>query len=552
MKLKRECQTFDFIIVGAGAAGCVVTHNLTEAGFTVALVESADDYNSNFYVRIPSLFGNLWGDVTYAPSNCEYSPPWNEWSFPSFSGEEPKIYDYVRGSNIGGSANHHAMVCFRGNPEVYDKWAVIANDSSWRYDNVKHIFDHIQNTWLSISHTEPEEFELRFMQKAINEFGIPFVANTTESQKGIGFWDFMIDEKGVRSSSSLALLPKIRKSKKCTFFSYCHATRVLFNGTRTYGIEYYKGKHLYQADTLRECQTQKDGPFQIRCRYEVILCGGAINSAQLLLLSGIGEREQLEVLGIPVVLDSPHVGKNMMDHPEIWNNYELSHIRHRWQVFFPFSMDSPDYINYKTWKVGPTRYPFSATGLTSHDNTTGIEHHIGIYTIASNNFNTKEWFFDYDYKGKTYASFLIEFANPQSTGELTLRSSDPFDVPIINMKLNTDQNAQAIARGVELIRGIMSSLKNDYAPIEVYPPGNLDQKGLETFFKEQSSYGHHICGTCAMGKVVDGKCRVKGIQRLRVVDASIFPMITSANPCFPVYMVAEKISRDILKKYRIC
>jgi len=545
---------FDFIVVGAGAAGCVVAKNLVKNGFTVALVEAADDFNSNYYVQIPSLFGNLWGDVTYAPKDCAYSPPWNEWSFPSYSGDEPKIYDYVRGSNVGGSANHHAMVCFRGSPSVYDTWAELVQDPSWRYENVKYIFDDIQKTWLSISHTEPEEFELRFMQKTINEFNIPFTPQTSESQKGIGFWDFMIDSNGVRSSSSIALLPSIRKSKKCTFFLNCQVSRIIFKNNCAVGIEHYKGKHLYNADTLSDCQTNTSGPFVLRARHEVILCGGAINSPQVLLLSGIGDKEQLQGFDIPVVYNNPEVGRNMMDHPEMWNNYEIFNITHRWQVFFPFSMTSPDYINYKDWKVGPTRYPFSATGMNTALPDTSHELHIGIYTIPSNNFNTREWFFDYDYKNKTYASFLIEFANPDpnSRGVLTLRSGSPFDVPNINMKLNTDENATVIAQGVLLIRSIMKSLENNYSPVEVYPPGELDQKGLEEFFKSQSAYGHHICGTCSMGKVVDNKCRVYGVKRLRVVDASIFPTIVSANPCFPVYMVAEKISRDIVQKYTSC
>ena len=219
----------------------------------------------------------------------------------------------------------------------------------------------------------------------------------------------------------------------------------------------------------------------------------------------------------------------------------------------PFSttttFSSPTYQLYSSYNKGPVAVPFSSSGLdiTVEESTL----HIGFYTIPSNNFNVKEWFNEYDYKGKTYASFIIENTRPRSRGVIRLRSSSPFDVPIINEHLDTDENASAIASGVLLMRDVMSRIPR-WDAMEVYPPPDpitgkpLDADGLREFFKRRSAYGHHICGSCAMGRVTDSHGRVVGVTGLRIVDASIFPEIPTANPCLVVYMVAEKISADIL------
>jgi len=563
-KKNYKLKMFDFIIVGAGASGCVLAARLIENGFTVGLVDAGDNYNSNYNVRIPFQFGNLWGDVTYAPP---YQPPWNEWSFPSVSGKEPFVYDYVRAACLGGCANHHAMVAFRGKPSVYDEWAQMTGDPSWEYKNLVPYFERIEqiNTpkrcpetqggrhgWLGISHTEPELFELEFMKTAINDFGVPYQPNVLEDGNGIGFWDYMITKDGERSSSSLSLLSKHLKNPRLTYFPNHLVTRVLFRcGQIAHGVEMVEGRTLYAADTEYTPSTTPPPSKKIFCRHEVLLCGGFINSPQVLMLSGIGPENELTSLGIPVVKDLPEVGKNLMDHPEMWNNYELHNIRHRWQVYFPLDFSSPVYQDYKCWNNGVLKVPFSATGMNI-TSPSEYDLHIGIYTIPSNNFNVSEWFSDYDFTNKTYGSFLIENSAPTSKGYLSLTSASPFDVPYINEALNTDENATALAEGVLQIRQMMAK-HPEWRAKEVYPSvngkGELSFEELREFFKKRSAYGHHGCGTCGMTKVVDSKLRVFGIKRLRVVDASIFPTITSANPCLPVYMVAEKTSDMLCKKY---
>jgi len=553
---------FDFIIVGGGAAGSVLAYRLVKKCFKVALVDAGGNYNDNYNVLIPFQFGNLWGDVTYRPP---YQPPWNEWSFRSVSGDEAMVYDYVRASCLGGCANHNAMVAFRGKPIVYDDWAQLTLDSSWRYENLVPYFEKIERIfpgncksvqggrkgWLSLTHSEPELMDLELLQIMTDKFNIPYLENVTEDQNGVGFWNFMITPEGKRSSSSLSLLAEILHCPNFTFFADHLVTRILFKNNTAIGVEMAKGRTVYKANTEYVPPTEPPVLQSIFCDKEVILCGGAINSPQLLMLSGIGPRQDLEELGISVIVDSPQVGKNLLDHPEMWNNYELSNIKHRWQVYFPFDKESPVFNDYQCWNVGPYKVPFSSIGL----NTTTSENadlHIGIYTIPSNNFNVSEWFFDYDYKQKTYASFLIEYTNSSSVGYLKLVSKSPYDMPYINEELNTEENATAIAKGVLLMREIIQS-KTEWSPVEVYPTSPsgeaLDFEGLKKFFKTKSAYGHHISGTCAMTKVVDSQLQVLGAKNLRVVDTSIFPTIVSANPTLPVYMVAEKIADVLTKKY---
>jgi len=559
-------RSFDFIIVGAGAAGCVMAYRLVKHGFTVALIDAGGNYNDNYQVEVPFNFGNLWGDVTYSPP---YNPAWNEWSFPSVSGEESMVYNYVRASCLGGCASHHAMVGFRGKPRVYDEWARLTKDESWQYKNLIPYFEKVEkiypgncatthggrNGWLSLTHSEPELMDLELLSAMTNDFHFTYRENTTEDENGVGFWNFMITPDGKRSNSSISLLSSILKDPRLIFFSDSLVTRLLWKNTTVVGVEMAKGRTLYKANTEYQSPSTPPPLESIFCNNEVLLCGGAINSPQILMLSGIGPREELEALGIEVVMDLPQVGKNLLDHPEMWNNYELSGIKHRWQTYFPFDSTSPVYNDYQCWNVGPYKVPFSSIGL----NTTvsaNADLHIGIYTIPSNNFNTAEWFNDYDFVGKTYASFLIEHSNPSySGGYLKLVSNSPYDMPYINEELNTDENATAIAEGVLLMRSIIQS-QTQWSPKEVYPSSSsgdpLDFEQLREFFKTKSAYGHHISGTCAMNTVVDSKLNVKGIKKLRVVDASIFPTIVSANPSLPIYMIAEKTADILIKQYERC
>jgi choline dehydrogenase len=552
-----QTKKFDFIIVGAGASGCVIAYNLIMNNFTVALVDSGNNYDDNYNVKIPFQFGNLWGDVTYAPP---YNPPWNEWCFPSVSGNEPFVYDYVRAACLGGCANHHAMVAFRGKPYIYDEWAKITNDPSWKYENCKKYFEKIEKVnnskkgWLSINHTEPELFDLKMLYTITNNFNIPLVENTIEDQNGIGFWNFMITQNGERSSSSISLISKILNHPNLTFISDHLVTKVLFENKTAKGVEIAKGRTLYKANTEYQATDKPIEYSELYCCKEVILCGGAINSPQILMLSGIGNKTMLDTFDIKIINDLPEVGQNLMDHPEMWNNYQLFNIQHRWQIYFPFSFDNPIYNEYKKWNNGPYKVPFSSIGL-NYTTESNYDLHIGIYTIPSNNFNVSEWFYDYNYTENTYASFLIENSKPKSKGYISLQSNSPFDIPYINEELNTDENATAIAEGVIKMREIISSI-SEWSPKEVYPTNQngdpLNFEELKQFFKQKSSYGHHMCGTCSMSKVVDSNGLVYGVDKLRIVDASIFPTIVSANPCLPVYMVAEKISDVIISLYKKC
>lgn len=545
---------YDFIIVGAGAAGCVIAHNLVKAGFRVALVEAGGDYDSNYYVQIPQLFGNLWNPITYPPDykKCSYDPPWDSWDLKTYAGcTGSHSYCYPRASGRGGSASHHAMVTLRGSDSVYEYWEDVTGDPDWGPKNMNITFDHIQEDWLQVTCTEPEKAELDFMLNVIRNHNIPFTAETSKSEPGIGFWSFSIDRQtGQRCNSSTHLLSRVQDNPLLHIFLHSFVTKIIIcpKTKRAIGIEYKDAPYQYKADTLNQC-SPTDVPIKnMKARLEVILCGGSINSPQLLLLSGVGPCKDLVELEIKCIHDNQEVGSNLIDHPECWVNYVLDDKcpRHRWQTFWPFLLDSPVHSEFKKCGIGPCRYPFSATGLT-HNNDDGCCWHIGIYTIPSNNFCIEEWFYNYDYANTTYLSFLIENVCPKSSGYLKLQSKDPTIPPFINERLDTDENADCIAAGVRFLDECMRTMDDCYdKPIRVYPPPDTD---IRDFFKCNSAYGHHMGGTCSMMKVVDSNGCVYGIKRLRVADLSIVPYLPTVNPSFPVYAIADIISRKIIRKY---
>jgi hypothetical protein len=209
-----------------------------------------------------------------------------------------------------------------------------------------------------------------------------------------------------------------------------------------------------------------------------------------------------------------------------------------------------DYDSYECWNVGPIKVPFSSVGM--HIVTeSGYKLQIGVYTIPSdpqNEVNSLKHT-TFDYKTKTYGSFLIQYGECKSNlGYIKLRSKNHFDTPIICEGLDNDENATALTEGVLFVRTLMNE-QNQWKPVEVTPGNNLNFEEIKKYFKEESSFGHHICGTCAMGKVVDSELRVYNSKRLRVIDASIFPTNVTSNPSLPIYMVAEKVVKIIIMEY---
>jgi choline dehydrogenase len=248
-------HTYDYVIVGAGAAGCIVAVRLAEKGYRVALIDSAENFNDNINVETPYNCYLLW-------DNPDYQPPYDfdEWIFTTANGRK-----YPRGVGWGGSSNHHAMVATRGKSYIYDIWSEMLNDSSWSYKNVVKYFKKSEkclfnscpekrgkNGWLSISKSEPQYFELELMNNINKYYNIPVIEsfNCTD-EDGVGFYDFTINDMGRRSHSGVDLLePALKKGLKIKTIDNSLVTKVIFDkNKKAIGVEYIPKKYVYQAST---------------------------------------------------------------------------------------------------------------------------------------------------------------------------------------------------------------------------------------------------------------------------------------------------------------
>lgn len=541
-KNKEKAESYDYIVVGAGAAGCVVAVRLAEKGYKVALLDSADNFNDNINVETPYNCYLLW-------DNPDYPPPYDfdQWIFKTSNGRK-----YPRGVGWGGSSNHHAMVATRGKSYIYDIWAEMLNDPSWSYKNIlkyfkkseKTLFDSCpelrgKNGWLSISKTEPQYFELELMNRINQYYGIPiFESLNCTDEDGLGFWDFTINEKGRRSHSGVDLLqPYLEKGKNIKMINNSLVTKVIFDGNKAKGVEFIPKKYVYQASTQNKkekCLPKR----KIYAKKEIILSGGVINSPQILLLSGIGGKEELEGLNIPVIYNNPEVGRNLEDHLELFVVYKLQNVNYTYQA------DNKTkflFQNYLASGKGPYANFNSASGIDID----GL--HIQFINSASQDFNIEEWYNKYDIINDSYFTFLIEVSDCKSKGILKLRSDDPTETPYINSNLNIPENMIKMYQGLKMVDEWMNlpEIRNKFNPQRVYPEPEIDNYSLLKHFLDDKYSGHHLSSSCSMGKVVDSGGRVYGVKGLRVIDGSIFPKIPTANPCIPTYMVAEKISDEI-------
>lgn len=536
--IKKNKSEFDYIVVGAGAAGCIVAVRLAEKGYKVALIDSAENFNDNINVETPYNCYLLW-------DNPDYPPPYDfdEWIFTTSNGRK-----YPRGVGWGGSSNHHAMVATRGKSYIYDIWAEMLNDPSWSFKNVlkyfkkseKVLFDSCpelrgKDGWLSISKSEPQYFELELMKRINQHYKIPiFESLNCTDEDGLGFYDFTINEKGRRSHAGLDLLqPYLQKGKNIKMINNSLVTKIIFENNQAKGVEYIPKKYVYQAST----QNKPSNFYQTNCIYakkEIILSGGVINSPQILLLSGIGCQEDLEKLNIPVIYNNPEVGRNLEDHLELFVVYQLENVNYTYQA------DNKEgflFKNYLASGKGPYANFNSASGIDID----GL--HIQFINSASQDFNIEEWYNKYDILNNSYFTFLIEVSDCKSKGILKLNSSDPTETPYINSNLNIPENMIKMYQGLMMVDDFMNlpEIKNKFKPRRVHPEPEINNYSSLKEFLDQKSSGHHLSSSCAMGKVVDSKGKVYGVKNVRVIDGSIFPKIPTANPCIPTYMVAEKI-----------
>src|SRR5579862_3082027 len=538
---------YDYIIVGAGTAGCVLANRLSaDARASVLLLEAGGGDRSP-WLRVPIGYGRTFNDPRF---NWMYQADPD----PTLDG---RSQFWPRGKVLGGSSSINAMVYVRGQPQDFDDWAA-AGSPGWSFRDVLPYFRKLEDhpfgdpeyhgrggpvgvsdvsAWVHpLCHT--------FLQ-ACDSLSIPRTPDFNGAQsEGSGLWEVTIRD-GVRESASNAYLRPVRHRPNLTIRLRAQATRVLFEGRRASGVEFVAGGARQAAQARRE----------------VILAGGAINSPQLLELSGIGDNELLRRFGIPVVAHSPAVGQGLQDHLAV-NYYYRSRVPTLNNELAPFLGKVRAALRYALGgRSGPLAMSVNQAGAFLRSRAGLARPNMHIYfnpaSYSTTTLGTKRRLMNPD----PYPGFLMSFntCRPLSRGTIHLRSLDPLKPPAIQPNaLSAPEDIQDVFEDSRLVRRIAAA-----APLAAIidaerEPGAAvtSEAQLLADFRQRAGSVFHACGTCMMGSdprtsVLDARLRVRGVTGLRVVDASAFPNVTSGNTNAPVMMLAEKGADLILQDSRL-
>ncbi|QGZ62759.1 GMC family oxidoreductase [Paraburkholderia acidisoli] len=530
---KRRLEgEFDYVIVGAGTAGCVLANRLTEdADVTVLLIEAGgkDDYH---WIHIP--VGYL-----YCIGN-----PRTDWLYKTAAekGLNGRALAYPRGRVLGGSSSINGMIYMRGQRDDYDGWARATGDAGWSWDSVLPVFRRSED-----HHGGASEFHgaggewrvekqrlkweiLESFSRAAQEQGIAATDDFNRGDNsGIGYFE-VNQKRGIRWNAAKAFLRAAMKRPNLTVVTGALTERVIFEGKRCVGVEY-----------------RGDVPYVARARCEVILSAGAVNSPKLLELSGIGEAGRLAQLGVSVVQDLRGVGENLQDHLQLRMAYRVNGVRtlntasaHWWGKLMIG-------MQYALMQSGPMSMAPSQLGAFAKSNPDDPE-----LTRPDLQYHVQPLSLDrFGEPLHRFNAFTASVCNlrPTSRGSIHAVSADPLQAPAIAPNyLATDHDLSVAANSLRLTRRIAASAAlARYQPHEILP--GLAYQTDEELREAAGNIGttiFHPVGTCRMGRpddadaVVDARLRVRGVAGLRVVDASVMPTITSGNTNSPTLMIAER------------
>ncbi|KMZ12146.1 Choline dehydrogenase [Candidatus Burkholderia humilis] len=538
-KLEGE---FDYIIVGAGTAGCVLANRLTEdPDVNVLLLEAGgkDDYH---WIHIP--VGYL-----YCIGN-----PRTDWLYKTQAeaGLNGRALSYPRGRVLGGCSSINGMIYMRGQREDYDDWAHISGDPNWSWDSVLPVFKRSEdhhggaNQWHGAGGEWRVEKQclhwkiLETFSEAAQQSGIPATDDLNRGDNsGVGYFD-VNQRGGIRWSAAKAFLREAMKRPNLTTIAGAYTQRLVVEGARCVGVEYRGGDVDYVA----------------KARCEVILSAGAVNSPQILELSGIGNGARLQQLGIDVVKHLRGVGENLQDHLQLRMAYKVNGVRMLNTLSARWSGKLLIGLQYALMRSGPMSMASSQLGVfaKSDPNDASIKRPDVQYHVQP---------LSLDKFGEplhAFNAFTASVCNlrPTSRGSVHIASPDAHAAPLIGPNyLSTDHDREVAANALRLTRRIASApALARYQPVEILPgiQFQIQAELVEASGKVGTTIFHPV-GTCRMGTdndpaaVVDSRLRVIGVRGLRVVDASVMPVITSGNTNSPTLMIAERAS-DMIREDR--
>ena len=485
---------YDYIVVGAGTAGCTLAARLTEHPETQVLLIEAGPPDRRREIQIPAAYSKLLGSAL----------DWQDSTVPQEHLNGRRI-PWPRGRVLGGSGSLSAMIHLRGLPSDYKNWP-----AGWQYDDLAPFFTEAP----ARTPAEPNPLTQAFLDgcaaNGLTKYAAVFDG---PAQPGCGFYP-LLEKNGARWSAARSLLRTALRRGNLTVWTGIQAARVVIEGGRATGVEYLQKGSRYRTDATRE----------------VILCAGAVGSAHLLLLSGVGPQEELEPLGIPVAAPVPGAGRNLQDHLGVSLSYSCTQ-----PVSLAGSATPLNMVRYVTRKDGPLASNVAEAGafLKSKLDLDACDLEIVFAPLGSLDASLAP-------PGAHAFSLTAVLLQPQSRGRITLSSADPLEPPRIDPRyLSCPEDRACLLEAVSRARTIAGS-----EPFAAYRGAVISGD-----FETQAQSLHHATGTCRMGddpeSVVDAALQVRGVTGLRVADASVMPQITRAHPNATVAMIAEKAARLI-------